>query len=70
MQRVAFLFREPGANLKSGKDFLSPELRSKWNAFGDSTEQNSGNSEEDFGQKRKERMAIDVLIVLLRRQGM
>lgn len=57
MQRVAFLFREPGTNLKSGticrrnvnygkKDFLSPELRSKWNAFGDcSTEQNRGNSE-------------------------
>ena len=59
MQRVANLFRETGGNLQPGticrrnvnygkKDFLSPELKSKWNAYWNSTKNNSGNSEARF----------------------
>ena len=51
--------RETARNLKPGticgrfvnygkKDFLSPELQSKWNAFWDGIKHNSGNSEARF----------------------
>ncbi|GFH58657.1 predicted protein [Chaetoceros tenuissimus] len=59
MQRVGNLFRETGGNLQPGticrrnvnygkKNFLSPELKSKWNAYWNSTKNNSGNSEARF----------------------